>query len=293
MDATARDRGPRGRSPSRARGVAAAVFASFLGACSTMPPSQETYYFDEAAMAALPGTPMIEYPPLEPVQAPPPIEPTPVAPPKADPPPAAGNPAPAGGNPEPPTGNPASADGVAGGATGPAPSVPGAPVAQERVTVATLAPELRSPAPAPPPPDYELLALMADLDRYSGYAPDDAKREIPAMTQAFNRERNDVNRVRLAMLYTLTRAPQDDLRALQLLDNVAKSGGPQGPVKHLAVVLQVQVSERTRAVRDEAARANEAAQKLEALRQMERSLLRDRISSGGGGGGGGGSGGGH
>jgi hypothetical protein len=46
-------------------------------------------------------------------------------------------------------------------------------------------------------------------------------------------------------------------------------------------------------VRDEAQRANDATQKLEALRQMERSLLRDRVSSGGGGAGGGAGGGGH
>ena len=43
-----------------------------------------------------------------------------------------------------------------------------------------------------------------------------------------------------------------------------------------------------RAVRDEQQKADAAVQKLEALRQMERSLLRDRIRSGGGGGGGGG-----
>ena len=91
------------------------------------------------------------------------------------------------------------------------------------------------------------------------------------------------------MLYTLTRAgPQDDQRALQLLDNVAKSDPGSPAVKQLALVLQVQISERVRAVRDEQQKADAAIQKLEALRAMERSLLRDRVRGGGGGGGGGG-----
>ncbi|MEP7206329.1 MAG: hypothetical protein ABI920_05275 [Casimicrobiaceae bacterium] len=110
------------------------------------------------------------------------------------------------------------------------------------------------------------------------------------MTQALGRQRNDANRVRLAMLYTLTRAPQDDQRALQLLENVAKSNPGSPPVKHLAGVLQAQVVERIRAVREEQQKADVAIQKLEALRVLERNLLRDRVRSGGGAGAGGGSG---
>ena len=59
-------------------------------------------------------------------------------------------------------------------------------------------------------------------------------------------------------------------------------------------MLQAQISGRQRAVREEQQKADAALQKLEALRQMERSLMRERARSGGGGGGGsgGGSGGG-
>ena len=106
------------------------------------------------------------------------------------------------------------------------------------------------------------------------------------------RQRTDANRVRLAVLYTLSRTnPQDDQRALQLLDNVSKSNPGSPAVKQLAVVLQVQIAGRQRAVRDEQQKADAALQKLEALRQMERSLLRERARSGGGGGGGGSGGG--
>jgi uncharacterized membrane protein YgcG len=56
-------------------------------------------------------------------------------------------------------------------------------------------------------------------------------------------------------------------------------------VKQVAAVLQAQISERLHAVRDEQQKADAAIQKLEALRAMERSLLRDRVRSGGGAGG--------
>jgi hypothetical protein len=242
------------------RRVSLALACACLAACASLPPAQETFYFDEEAMASLPAAPLVEYPPIEPVQMPPPVEPTPV--PAIAPPSAAANATPA---------NP--------------------PVGQERIVVAALPPSLPAP-PVVPAEDLEVLTLMADLARYNALTGDDIKRELAAISQTFNRDRNDANRIRLAVLYTLTRSPQDDLRAQQLLDNVAKSGGPPTAVKHLAAVLQTQVTERTRALRDESARANEAVQKLEALRQMERSLLRDRVSSGGGGAGGGAGGGG-
>lgn len=136
-------------------------------------------------------------------------------------------------------------------------------------------------------------ALLADLNRYGALAPDDVKREIGIATQALSRQRSDHNRVRLAVLYTLARTQADDQRALQLFDNVLKGPAGNGSgVKALAAVLQLQVAERVRAVRDEQRKGEVAVQKLEALREMERSLMRDRIRSGGGGGGGAGGGGG-
>jgi uncharacterized membrane protein len=78
-----------------------------------------------------------------------------------------------------------------------------------------------------------------------------------------------------------------------LLDSVVKVNPGSPATKQLAAVLQVQVAERMRAVRDEQQKADAAVKKLEALRAMERSLLRDRVRSGGGGGGGGGGSGGN
>jgi hypothetical protein len=247
------------------------ALAALVGACSSTPAQQETAYFDEESMAPIPGTPIVEYPPIEPVTMPPPVEATPE--------PQAPQPAATPATSRPPLA--ALPDAV---------EPPAAASSEGHTIVAAIPPQPSGPSVRPE--DLELVVLIADLDRYGALGPDEVKRELGVITQTFGHERTDANRVRLAVLYTLTHSPQDDLRALQLLDNVAKSGGAQTPVKRLAVVLQVQVAERSRAVRDEATRANEAAQKLEALRQMERSLLRDRISAGGGGGGGGAGGGG-
>ena len=60
---------------------------------------------------------------------------------------------------------------------------------------------------------------------------------------------------------------------------------PGSPLRTLAAVLNAQVQERLRAVRDEQQKADVLIQKLEALRALERNLLRDRVRSGGGDGG--------
>jgi len=149
------------------------------------------------------------------------------------------------------------------------------------------APALPLPVATEPSPDErELAALLADLQRYGTLGPDEMRRELQAMTQTVARTRSDAMRVRLAVLHTLSRqSPQDDQRALQLLDVVVKANPGTPALKQLAAVLQVQITERVRAVRDEQAKSEAALQKLEALRAMERSLLRDRVRSGGGGGG--------
>ncbi len=228
-----------------------------LAGCASLPPPppvtlEEEY---EPERVEVP-TPLVEYPPIEPVEPPMPAV-QPLDPPET------------------------------------APVVPGP------ATVAMAAPPAVAVPPAAlreaPAEDVELIVLLADLQRYSVLGPDDVKRELTVVTGVLARQRTDANRVRLAVLYTLVKSsPQDDQRALQLLDNVSKSNPGSPAVKQLAFVLQAQISGRQRAVRDEQQKADAALQKLEALRNMERSLLRERARSGGGGGSGsgGGSGGG-
>jgi len=168
---------------------------------------------------------------------------------------------------------------------------PAEPLQQPPTTLAAVVPP---PAPsAEPGEDLQLLALLGDLQRFGTMSPDDLRREFVNAAAALGRQRSDANRVRLAVLYTIVRSsPADDQRALQLFENVAKNNPGPTPIKQLAAVLQAQVVERQKAVRDEQQKADKAIQKLEALREMERSLMRDRVRSGGGGGAGAGGGGG-
>ena len=170
------------------------------------------------------------------------------------------------------------------------PSSPSPPAIQPPLEPLTEPPT--TPTTTEPTDEQQLASVLTDLQRYGAMSPDEARREQLVVNQLFAKQRTDYNRIRLAVLLTLTKSPQDDQRAMQLLDIVVK-GTPGSPAaKQLAAVVQVQVAERMRAVRDEQQKAEAAQRKLEALRNMERDLLRDRIRSGGGGGGGGGSGGG-
>jgi hypothetical protein len=255
------DAGRYGRRDTPRRAALALALVALVTGCAATPatvlPPPATPVAQAAEPVPPPPAPMIESPPIEPV---PPLAQAAVA---VDPEP----------EPAPPT-----------------------PATQ----VVTLPP----PAPVPPPTttiivtpepsaeDKEFAALLADLQRYGGLSPEDQRREQQAMTQALARTRSDAVRVRLAVLHTLTRqSVQDDQRALALFESVMKSNPGPVAIKQLATVLSLQVAERVRAVRDEQAKSEAAIQKLEALRAMERSLLRDRVRSGGGGGGAGSGGG--
>jgi hypothetical protein len=227
------------------RVCAALALALALAGCASLPTPVMPADENDPATYDIPDPPMVESPPMEPVEPPLPAPAT-AAPPS---------------NTSPPSSMP------------PASALP---------PVIVVAP----PSPATPPTeDVQMIELLADLQRFGTMQNDELKRELSAASQTFARQRTDINRVRLAVLYTLMRSsPQDDQRALQLFENVAKSAPASSPIRHLAAVLQAQVNERQRAVHDEQQKADAAIQKLEALRAMERSLLRDRVRSGGGGG---------
>jgi len=232
--------------------VASMVMLLALAGCAATPAPVMTPDEEYDPESVLPATPMVESPPIELVE-----------PPLPEPPPAtASQPAPAASPASPPS--------------PPSTQAPEAPATQA------------APPAIEPTADQQMLTLLADLQRYGTLQNDELKRELTAATQTFSRQRTDINRVRLAVLYTLLRnSPQDDQRALQLFENVAKNAPADSAIRHLAAILQMQVVERQRAVRDEQRKADAAIQKLEALREMERSLLRDRVRSGGGGGTGG------
>ncbi|HLX28212.1 MAG TPA: hypothetical protein VKV24_06980 [Casimicrobiaceae bacterium] len=229
----------------RARMLVGAIFAAMLAACSSLPkPVMPADENDPETFAIPDPAPAVDTPPVE--------APLPEPPATA------------------PSANLPARVAVASPATPPAPVIIVTPPAS---------------SPSPPTEDEQMIALLADLQRFGAMPPDELKHELTTATQTFAKQRTDASRVRLAVLYTLVRSsPADDQRALQLFENVARNAPATSSIRHLAAVLQAQVTERQRAVHDEQEKADAAIQKLEALRAMERSLLRDRVRSGGGGG---------
>lgn len=183
----------------------------------------------------------------------------------------------------------------------PAPAIESKPepepvqVAPVPISPVVIVQQAAPPAPVPAPVNEEeqqMLALVADLQRYAGETSDELRRDLAAANQAINRARTDVNRVRFAVLLTLPGAgPPDDIRAMALLEAVAGKSPGSSPVRQLAMVLYAQIAERVRGVSEERKKSAAAQEKLDQLRAVERSLLLERNRNAGGAGGGGGGGG--
>ncbi len=140
----------------------------------------------------------------------------------------------------------------------------------------TAPPEPVAPAaPVPPPaPAVEAVdearqaaELLGYYQRVAGLGLEEQKRELAAATQALNRERTNVSRVRLALLYAIPgSAIQDDARAAQLLEPIAGGGGA---VRQLAGLVHAQVNDRMKTQK----RADLAKDQVEQLRAIEKQLI--------------------
>ena len=174
----------------------------------------------------------------------------------------------------------------------------GAPAPPTPQQAAPPAPVTTDPSPPAAPfneEEQQTIALLVELQRYGGESNEELRRELAAAIQALNRSRTESNRIRAAILLTLPGAgPPDDGRAIALLESVSGKTPGTSPLKQLAAVLLMQVSERLRGMSEERRRTAAAQEKLDQLRAVERSLLieRNRNAGGAGGGGGGGGGGG-
>jgi hypothetical protein len=138
----------------------------------------------------------------------------------------------------------------------------------------TSAPKPPAPAPAPVPApsvEAEEAKLVAELlgyyQRVAALGPDDQKRELATATQAFNRERTNASRVRLALVYAIPgTAVQDDGRAAQLLEPVSSGSGA---LRQFAGLVHAQVTDRMKTQK----RADQAKDQVEQLRAIEKQLI--------------------
>jgi hypothetical protein len=176
-----------------------------------------------------------------------------------------------------------------------APASPSPPVPQPVLPVPAAPAGVEASPPSPAPVNEEeqqTIALLFELQRYTGESNDELRRELSAAMQALNRARTEPNRIRAAVLLTLPGAgPPDDARAIALLESVSGKTPGGSPIKQLAAVLLAQIAERVRGMSEERKKSAAAQEKLDQLRAVERSLLLERNRNAGGAGGGGGGGG--
>jgi hypothetical protein len=127
------------------------------------------------------------------------------------------------------------------------------------------APWVQSDGPQPASNAESLLLYFQHLRKLPAA---DLGREYDSARQAYNRERSDFNRVRLALVLSLPNtAFYDEGRALELLESVAKS--TDGRLQGLAHVLSSHLQEQKRLN----ASVQGMQQKLDALRSLERSMI--------------------
>jgi hypothetical protein len=169
-------------------------------------------------------------------------------------------------------------------------SLPPVPPEPAPVLVEPPRPEIRTEPPPTPivppeaaPTDVErLLVQFENVRRMPGA---EAARELEQARQAFNRARSEYNRVQFALLSLLPNTGgRDEARALSLLEPLVRDGSKDksgGGMRALAALVYYQTTEERKMderMKDEQKRADSLQQKLDALKQVEKSLL-DREQS--------------
>jgi hypothetical protein len=163
----------------------------------------------------------------------------------------------------------------------------------EKVAIAPVPP----PAPAkppPPPPEVarlnEIEALLTEFERLRRVPPTEIAREQEAARLAFNQNRSDAARMRLAMALAMPGVAGTETSALELLEPLVKN--PALSLHGLAFLLATYIHEQRRlAAQVQGLQQNVQGlqqnvqglqQKLDALRTLERSLTERESPAGAG-----------
>lgn len=132
--------------------------------------------------------------------------------------------------------------------------------------------EPKEPAPWATPDGPEPASDVDSLVIYSQHirklSAGDLGREYDNVRQAYNQDRNAVNRVKLALVISVPNTSfYDDGRAIDLLDPVVRDAN--GRLQPLALMLSLHLQEQRRL----SASVQGLQQKLDALKSLERSLI--------------------
>jgi hypothetical protein len=124
-----------------------------------------------------------------------------------------------------------------------------------------------------------VISLLDAFQQWQSMPEESLNRELAAANAAYVRDASDMARVRLALLLSMPNSSlHNDARALSLLAAVqsgasAPASASGHPLRELALLLQTQIVERIRTVNEAVKRGDELAQKLDALRKLEHSLI--------------------
>jgi len=123
----------------------------------------------------------------------------------------------------------------------------------------------------------EVIELLDYYGRLVAMPADDQARAYQDAQANFERQPGDLQRLRLALVLTLPRAPwRDDPRVLQLIENIAEARiDKTSPHRDFALALQKLVSERLRLLREEQRKAEDVQQKLQNLLAERQRQLRE------------------
>jgi len=117
--------------------------------------------------------------------------------------------------------------------------------------------------------ERQVIELIDYAQRVAVMGAEQQRREFSASNQAFAKDRNVPNRMRLALLLAMPGANfHDAARAASLLEPLAAASQPAGPLHSLAGLLYVQLNERA----IEQKRASQFHDQIEALKEADRKM---------------------
>ena len=130
---------------------------------------------------------------------------------------------------------------------------------------------LRFPSlPDGEPEERQVIHLINFAQSVATMTAEQQRNEYNASNQAFARDKDAISRMRLALLLATPGAGvHDAARAASLLEPLAAPGDAASPLRTLARLLYVQLSERA----SEHKRANQMREQLEALKEVERAIM--------------------
>ncbi len=146
-------------------------------------------------------------------------------------------------------------------------------------------PEVK-PEPAPPPPpepqQNELYRLLVQSEGVRRMAAGEAAKELEQARQSFARAKTDYNRLLYALLLLQPNTgAADDAKAAGLLEPMVKERVSGNGMRAFATFVYLQIAENRKLeerMRDEQKRADSLQEKLDALKEVEKSLI-DREQS--------------